>query len=462
MDKYLGVNVYDSDNNAVRGAAVTYKVKFQGQVLELGPVEIQGEKDHPASIQIPSELDDSVIEVTASYKGHITTKEVDTQQTSNMVITLDRLSFKVRLGILHITDLHMGQSHQDDFLPTMRQGFLRDIRRCYRTSGPWDLVLFSGDLAFSGSVEQFAQVDAFIADLYRTLSELGSGDAVFLSIPGNHDLRRPAETNSGALVLSLLDSLSHELGVKVWNEIFQNPDSEYRRLIDGMFADYRAWWSPWAEKAMTRLDSFQTGQLPGEFSATLIKEGCRFGLVGLNTTALQVRGGDFVGKLAVHARQFNRLLPGTGLDWFDTLDAGVLITHQPPAWLSPQNLVNVFEPLIARGGRFALHLCGHQHIAAQEIQARGGSDARRLQLGRSLLALEPTSDGLERLIGYQSFQIIIDPASSEGLVRAWPRKGSQIQNNDWEYGPDTSFNLDEDNGTPDLPVNRFRRLNRVR
>jgi hypothetical protein len=197
---------------------------------------------------------------------------------------------KVSLGILHITDLHMGQKRQDDFHPTMHRGFMADLERCHKTSGPWDLVLFSGDLAFSGTHDQFKKVDSFIDALYKRLGKLGSENAVFLAVPGNHDLQRPAETSPPAALLSLLSSLPSELAEKIWKEILDDPNSEYRRLIQDMFANYSAWWSQWVARAQPHLTSFREGVLPGEFAVTFEKSARRFGIFGLNTTALQVTG----------------------------------------------------------------------------------------------------------------------------------------------------------------------------
>jgi putative effector of murein hydrolase LrgA (UPF0299 family) len=89
MDRHLSINVYDASGSAVPGASVHFRVKFDGHDHLLGPVEIQGIKDKPATIQIPAQIDDPVIEVTASYEGHEKSVLVDTRQTFNAIIELD-------------------------------------------------------------------------------------------------------------------------------------------------------------------------------------------------------------------------------------------------------------------------------------------------------------------------------------------------------------------------------------
>jgi 3',5'-cyclic AMP phosphodiesterase CpdA len=65
------------------------------------------------------------------------------------------------LGILHLTDLHAGQPGHSDVYPHMLEGLLNDLEATHRRSGPWDLVVFSGDLAFSGEKSEFELVEGF-------------------------------------------------------------------------------------------------------------------------------------------------------------------------------------------------------------------------------------------------------------------------------------------------------------
>ncbi|WP_158926759.1 metallophosphoesterase [Acidisphaera sp. S103] len=368
---------------------------------------------------------------------------------------------RAELNILHITDLHCGQRSYADFYPRMRSGFFKDLELTHEHSGPWDLIIFTGDLAFSGKVEQFSRVNTFLDDLNTKLRQLGSADPVLLAIPGNHDLQRPPATKAASVVLSHLENeMLREQGRDVWDELLDNKKSEYSRLVEAMFKNYKSWWDACAARAPGL--SIRQGLLPGDFTATFEKSGARFGVVGLNSTALQVGEGDFEGRLAIHVRQFNTLLNEVGLDWPETLDASILLTHQPRTWLSKDNLKNTFYPAISPGGRFALHLCGHQHVGEAEKHGRGADDAGLVALGRSLLAIEKVNGKLEHLLGYQTFRISIDRSQSSGLIRAWPRSAELTSGGSLEFGPDRSFRLGADNGTLDIPINRFVRPNLTR
>ena len=93
---------------------------------------------------------------------------------------------------LHLTDLHFGLKGQDCLWPNLREPFFEDLADLHNRSGPWDAVLFTGDLVQLGTSAQFKEMQAkFLDPLWAKLDELGSGNASLLAIPGNHDLYRP-------------------------------------------------------------------------------------------------------------------------------------------------------------------------------------------------------------------------------------------------------------------------------
>lgn len=96
---------------------------------------------------------------------------------------------------LHLTDFHFGLEGQKFLWPNLRQTFLDDLAELHKLSGPWQAVLFTGDLVQQGKSEEFEEMQQKVLDRLREkLTELGSGDAVLLAVPGNHDLYRPAPT----------------------------------------------------------------------------------------------------------------------------------------------------------------------------------------------------------------------------------------------------------------------------
>ena len=59
----------------------------------------------------------------------------------------------------------------------------------------------------------------------------------------------------------------------------------------------------------------KSGLLPGDFAVTIEKEGVKLGIVGLNTSFLQLADGNYEGKLALHTQQFHAVCGGNGPAW---------------------------------------------------------------------------------------------------------------------------------------------------
>lgn len=475
LDQRFELQIQDEAGHRVSGAAVDFLV--DGEIFS----SIPSTRDRNPSFQIAPGHN---ISARVSY-GSFSEVIKFAARAPERTVTIPGIA--ERLGILHLTDLHVGQSEQADYFSGIKQAFLNDLRQCHKTAGPWDLLVFSGDLAFSGQRQQFTELNAFLEELLHVLAELGS-KPIFLAVPGNHDLSRPMKKkdvvvqdfhklaglsgkpgartwNAIAKVVQdfkKLAKLSDKPAAKVWDAITKDAQSIQRKAVEAMFANYTRWWAPWEKLAKQRLE-FRKGLLPGEFAATLVKGHCRFAIAGLNATVLQASGGNFEGKLAINVRQFRKLVPKPNKghkEWPEDCDAALLITHQPPDWLSQANRKNDFEPFIARAGRFALHMCGHMHVAKGTVDAGGGSEARRVALGRSLFAMEPV-DGknMERLFGYAAYQVHVSKLNKDGIVRAWPRRATQTGGGNWVFDRDVSFELDQDGGTRDVPANYFRRPN---
>jgi len=136
---------------------------------------------------------------------------------------------------LWLTDLHQGQHGQEWLWPTLREEFFKDVTRLHEKSGPWDIVVFTGDLVFSGKTKEFDMLTETLDQLWARLRDLGS-DPFLLCIPGNHDLERP-EADSAATVALRLGWRDDRVQGAFW----EKPDSEYRRLLDQSFRNYINW-----------------------------------------------------------------------------------------------------------------------------------------------------------------------------------------------------------------------------
>ncbi len=335
---------------------------------------------------------------------------------------------------LHLTDLHTGMKEQNWLWPGVREIFFEDLKKLHDKCGPWDMVLFTGDLTQKGNTKEFAKMNELLEQLWNHLNKLGSSPKL-LAVPGNHDLVRPKkETSAVKLIKKWADHPD------VQNEFWENPKSEYRRVVTTAFKNHTAWW----DAQSFRPDGIKTGIIPGDFSVTFEKQGVKLGIVGLNTSFLQLTGDNYKGKLAIHGKQFHEACGGDGPAWAKQHHACLLLTHHPPVWLNNDSK-QYLNGEITDHARFAVHICGHLHETASREISDGGTEARRIWQGRSLFGLEhfvESTEG-ERLHGYTAGRIEID---EKGSLIFWPRE-ARLQGAQRSIVPDYSVNLTDDQHT---------------
>jgi hypothetical protein len=337
---------------------------------------------------------------------------------------------------LHLTDLHYGQPGQRQLMASVRQKFFDDLLKLHKLSGPWDAVLFTGDLVYSG--KEFSDMeDDFLIRLWKTLRELNSGDAVLLAVPGNHDLVRPKSSPPKPAVRVLLEEKGFQ---NIYSEFWSDPKCDYRKVCANCFSNYQTWWEKVPFRGETEI---KYGMLPGDFTATLPISGHRIGIVGLNTTFLQLGDGDYKGRLAWDPQQLHEACGRDPEDWLADHDICLLLTHQGPDWLDKSSTELI--PEIIPAGRFAVHLFGHMHEPQYISEAVGGGPVNQRWQGPSLFGMEKFGNPLqgERRHGYSSGKISFDEYS----VRFWPRR-AQLSGNGWNFFPDhMNFILDDNQCT---------------
>lgn len=279
-------------------------------------------------------------------------------------------------------------------------------------------------------------MDELLAQLWNHFEQLGSSPRL-LAVPGNHDLVRPDQDDPSVILLQ--DWLIRQ---NVQTTFWENAQSPYRRIITQVFKNYIAWW----EKQPFKVEDIHMGLLPGDLSVTIEKNGAKLGIVGLNTSFLQLTDDNYEGKLALHTRQFHEACGGDGTEWAKQHHACLLLTHHPPAWLNADSKKHLNGEIVAHG-HFALHLCGHNHKTASREVIDGGTEPRRLWQGRSLFGLEyfgKENEG-QRLHGYTAGRIEL--SGNKGILILWPREARQ-QGGQRRIVLDQSVVLTDDQHTP--------------
>ena len=342
-----------------------------------------------------------------------------------------------RLGLLHLTDLHYGLRALGPRWPNVKHELFIDLARLHERTGPWQLVLFSGDLVQTGDKAQFTRLDTeILEELWSELEALGSRPHL-LAVPGNHDLKRPKEN---AAVRELRHSFQ-----SISDDFFHTPRNEHRKIVQRAFRSYVEWW----KSTPHRHPSVSDGLLPGDFSASIEHENLSLGVVGLNTAFLQLTGGDYLGRLAWDIRQLNAACTGRedgdGRGWIRAHDACLLITHHGPDWLDRHSREFMYDQ-INPAGSFALHLFGHMHESCARGYSAGFGKVRWHWQGSSLFGMEHFGEEAERTRnhGYSAGVLELDGESLE--MRIFPRRGVPPT---WRFEPDvTGAILEEDWGAP--------------
>ncbi|MBK1615898.1 metallophosphoesterase [Rubrivivax gelatinosus] len=314
------------------------------------------------------------------------------------------------IRLLHLSDLHQGIAGQEWMWPTLKTQFYDDLRGLHSRSGPWDLVIFSGDLTQRGAVEEFKQLSKLFGDLWAHFNALGSNPYLFV-VPGNHDLARPDKMDAAGRVMAQWwsEEAIHE-------DFWGSPSSQYRKAVANWFENYESWIGQ-IGRVVPMLPAVK-GLLPGDVSSTLEKDGTRLGLVGLNSAWLHHTSAESKGCLCVHSRQLMAVTSNDPDKWSAGHSSRLLVTHHPVGWLHSDAQAD-WASDINVPNRFDAHLFGHMHEARLDSNAVSGGGVRHSLQAASLFGLEYINDEVRREYGYLAVQIPISPAIRG--MRIWPR-----------------------------------------
>lgn len=341
---------------------------------------------------------------------------------------------------LHLTDLHAGQPGEQWLWPRVREAFLDDLGHvCELSGGTIDAVLFTGDLTFRGEEEHFVRAAQVIEDIYAAVAKAGADNPPLLCVPGNHDLVQP-DAESDERAASVLRELLLWDKEDSLRKDFMQGRGLARSVVDEAFAEYDKWLESCHRVSKDRL----RGALPGDFSATLRSRNGKLllGVVGLNTAFLQLKKGNFRGKLALEAEQLHRACGGDAPAWAKGHHATLLLTHHPPWWLSERAHQVYKSEIYAGSSSWLAHLCGHLHEPLDTDTREGGGATRRLRQGAALFGMEKRGEALddERIHGYSIGRLVLFE-SGQAELRFWPRRAHLTQSGEWKLRGD-------DRGTP--------------
>ena len=199
------------------------------------------------------------------------------------------------INILHFSDLHEGTKEQIFLWGNIESELLADLEKVTAYAGNWDLLVVTGDLVYSGTEQEFVSLNEKLKRIYRKLNSMNC-NPVLVTVPGNHDLLRPDKSEPIVEVMKEWGTKTH-----IHHDFWNNPDNKYRLFLAEAFKNYNKWQTT---HPFPKLTQYKAGLLPGDFAGTFIKDNVALGLIGLNTSFVQVFEGDAFGKLDLHPLQF--------------------------------------------------------------------------------------------------------------------------------------------------------------
>ena len=342
------------------------------------------------------------------------------------------------ITFIHFSDLHVGQKWATQYLPNAKELVIDDLNFMCEKLGKIDVVFFTGDIVQSGSVSEYNYFLEWFKDIYKCLSKNGEGPYC-LFVPGNHDLERSNDVDCSTHKIIKDNWLNDE---NLRNTLIWDKNKEYNQYCVKRFEAYSAFLEKFYmdyKKPIT----YREGVLPGDFYAQLSINEMTMGVVGLNSSFLQVDGGNYQKKLGIYHKQINGIFGND--DYISLLkrnDFSLLMTHHAPEWYEPSS-VEDYDVNIFSGGKYAEHLCGHNHVPRSLRVIYDYGVQQQISLAPSLFGVELTDKDVERIHGYYAGKYLITD-NGELVKRLYPRRAIKKVGG-YDIDKDPQFHYDSKN-----------------
>ena len=333
---------------------------------------------------------------------------------------------------IHFSDLHIGDQLAVPLLSHVKDELLSDLEFIKKELGHVDIVFMTGDLVQTGAEKEFSEFEVFFDSLMQVLSDKGKVPVVFF-VPGNHDLARTSDpANSTHQVIKNWISNS-----ELQDGYFWNKDSEYIRYCEERFKYFNQFLREYNRKYDL---SPRYGLLPGDTYHALDIKGIKVGVVGLNSSFLQIEGGDYQGKLGIYNQQITSLFDMRYVESLKSNDINFLLTHHNAEWFEPHSQ-SQYEGEIYKKSYVLEHFCGHNHIPKTSFHDDNFTGTSHVNVAPSLCGLEKFDDGsdkIDRIHGYHAgkYQIADDGSINKRFYPriAFKRGGTFVFTSDQSYG----------------------------
>lgn len=339
-----------------------------------------------------------------------------------------------KISYLHLSDLHIGDKHQRGLISRTKKVLFEDISFIINKLEALDVVFFTGDFVQKGSEDEFTLVEEFLKELWCIFQSHGH-NPYLLCVPGNHDLERFHDQSDPTQKV-----LANWINEDIKEEYFWNGPNCYIDFLNKRFENYLNWYK---KTSIRKPDNLNWGYLPGDFYTSFEINNTKLGVVGLNSTFLQLDGRDATKKLGIYIKQIDYLFKGKYTEWLDEHNISILLTHHSPDWFEPKALEEYGQEIYCSNS-YLENLCGHMHEPLYITSSINGFPSKRYFITPSLFGIEMYKDKASRIHGYTAGIYNIQPSGIEKTI--WPRK-SIITSNGIKIAQNEEFNLDKDSAS---------------
>ena len=319
-----------------------------------------------------------------------------------------------KIAYIHFSDLHIGQKYANQYLSNAKDIVLQDLDFILKELKALDVVFFTGDMVQSGIESEYEEFIEWFSSIKECIYGHGY-DPFYFFVPGNHDLERTSDTKSSTHKMLKTSWLTDD---ELRNELIWESGNEYNQYCRDRFSSYSSFINSFYENNK-KPPVYMTGVIPGDFYAEIEVGESKLGVLGLNSSFLQVDGDDYRKKLGIYHSQINAIFEKADyIKRIKDCDMALLMTHHEPDWYE-DNSKSDYDVNIMSSGKFAEHLCGHNHVPKARMTSYNYGTTRNLSLGPSLFGVELKNKEYERIHGYHAGEYLIEGNSIK--KRFYPR-----------------------------------------
>jgi predicted phosphodiesterase len=353
---------------------------------------------------------------------------------------------------LHISDWHEGRKDFDR--DTVREAMVRDISKrqaLHPRLETIDFIVFSGDIANTGSVDQYTSTqNGFLADVIRAAGLEETYKGRVFTCPGNHDLDRDALRESKNKYDGLHKNLVH--GTKSDRQRYINAalttDLDRAILLDP-FRHYKRFASEYAandapgvgEAAYYVVHHLSVGSDQPTGKPVNVAVAC------MNSAWLCARIQDprndkeylDYGHIVVGAPQISAVRKNLVKSQVEGVDLKIAVLHHPVAWLDEIDGESMEETF---SGEFDFLLTGHQHSPKATIVESTAGGCVMIPAGACYDKRLPTNP--RSISSYNFVRVDTRRRTGEVYFRRWsevPAPGRYVNDDSMWYRGVFPFNL---------------------